>query len=117
MASPVRKTVYRVVFVNEGKVYEIYARSAGPSALIGFVEIEGLLFGERTTVLVDPTEEKLRTEFAGVERTLIPMHSVVRIDQVAKRGTAKITALTGAADKTRPLPSPLLVPGKGDTSS
>ena len=70
MASAAKKTVYKVVFVNEGKVYEIYARSVGPSALIGFVEVEGLLFGERTTVLVDPTEEKLRTEFAGVERTL-----------------------------------------------
>ena len=118
MRSPAKKTVYKVVFVNEGKVYEIYARNVGPSALIGFVEVEGLLFGERTTVLVDPTEEKLRTEFAGVERTLIPMHSVVRVDQVAKRGMAKITALTGgAADKPRSLPSPVFVPGKGDSSS
>ena len=110
--------IFRIVFVNQGKVYEIYARSVGPSALIGFVEVEGLLFGERTTVLVDPTEEKLRTEFAGVERTLIPMHSVVRVDEVTRRGTAKITALTaGAADKTRSLPSPVFVPGKGDSSS
>ncbi|HWP66773.1 MAG TPA: DUF1820 family protein [Candidatus Limnocylindria bacterium] len=112
-----RKTVYKIVFVNEGKVYEIYARTVSPSSLIGFVEVEGLLFGERTTVLVDPTEERLRTEFAGVERTLIPMHAVVRIDQVAKRGTAKITALSGGADKGRPLPSPVLMPGKGDSSS
>ena len=118
MRGAVGKMIYKVVFVNEGKVYEIYARSVGPSALIGFVEVEGLLFGERTTMLVDPTEEKLRTEFAGVERTLLPMHSVVRVDQVTKRGTAKITALTGgAADKTRPLPSPVFVPGKGDSSS
>jgi hypothetical protein len=118
MGTPARKTVYKVVFVNEGKVYEIYARSAGPSNLIGFVEIEGLLFGERSSVLVDPSEEKLRSEFAGVERTLIPMHSVVRIDQVAKRGTAKISAISGASgDKVRPLPSPVFVPGKGDSSS
>ena len=118
MAAPAKKTVYKVVFVNEGKVYEIYARSVAPSALIAFVEVEGLLFGERTTVLVDPTEERLRTEFAGVERTMIPMHSIVRIDQVAKRGTAKITALGGgASEKVRPLSSPVFVPGKGDSSS
>jgi hypothetical protein len=117
MRGAAKKTIYKVVFVNEGKVYEIFARSVGPSPLIGFVEVEGLLFGERTTVLVDPTEEKLRTEFAGVECTMIPMHSVVRIDQVAKRGTAKITALSGASEKVRPLPSPVFVPGKGDSSS
>jgi hypothetical protein len=40
MGTPARKTVYKVVFVNEGKVYEIYARAVGPSSLIGFVEIE-----------------------------------------------------------------------------
>ena len=118
MRGAATKTIYKVVFVNEGKVYEIYARSVAPSPLIGFVDVEGLLFGERTTVLVDPTEEKLRTEFAGVERTMIPMHSIVRIDQVAKRGTAKVTALDGgAAEKVRPLSSPVFVPGKGDSSS
>lgn len=117
MRVPPKKTVYKVMFVNEGKVYEVYARSVGPASVIGFVEIEGLLFGERSSVLVDPSEERLRSEFAGVERTMIPMHSVVRIDQVAKRGTAKITALDGGGDKVRPLPSPVFVPGKGDSSS
>ena len=118
MRAPAKKTVYKVMFVNEGKVYEVYARSVGPTNLIGFVEVEGLLFGERSSVLVDPSEEKLRSEFAGVERTLIPMHSIVRIDQVAKRGTAKISALAGGGgDKVRPLPSPVFVPGKGDSSS
>ena len=118
MATPARKTVYKVVFVNEGKVYEVYARAVGPSSIIGFVEVEGLLFGERSSVLVDPSEERLRSEFAGVERTLIPMHSVVRIDQVTKRGSAKITAISGGSgDKVRPLPSPVFVPGKGDSSS
>jgi hypothetical protein len=106
-----KKTVYRVVFLNDGKVYELYARSVAQSNLIAFVEVEGLLFGERTQVVVDPTEEKLRTEFANVDRTFIPMHAVVRIDQVAKRGTARITAVTAGTDKVRQL-TPLLVPGK-----
>ena len=113
MRTPAKRTVYKVVFVNEGKVYEIYARSVGPSSLIGFVEVEGLLFGERSRVVVDPTEEKLQSEFAGVERTLLPMHSVVRIDQVAKRGTAKVSAI-GGGEKVRSLPSPVFVPGKSE---
>jgi hypothetical protein len=113
MPAASKKTVYKVVFQNEGKVYEVYARSVSPSSLIAFVEVEGLLFGERGGVVVDPTEEKLRAEFAGVERTLIPMHAVVRIDQVTKRGPAKITAISGGER----VPSPVFVPGKGGSST
>lgn len=108
-----RKRVYRVVFQHDGKVWEVYARSATSSALLGFVELEGLLFGERSGVVVDPTEERLRTEFEGVERTHIPLHAVLRIDQVARQGSAKITALRGGAEKARP--RPILVPGKTET--
>jgi hypothetical protein len=107
------KKIYKVAFLNEGKVYELYARSVSTSDILGFVEIEGLLFGEKTRVVVDPSEERLRVEFEGVERTHVPVHAVIRIDQVAKRGTAKITALPGGGDRPRP-PSPVLVPGKKD---
>ena len=108
-----RKSVYRVVFQNEGKVYEIYARAVCQSPLLGFVEVEGLLFGERSNVVVDPTEEKLRSEYEGVERTHIPMHAIVRVDQVEKRGAARVSAAS-AGDKVRPFPMPVLVPGKTD---
>jgi hypothetical protein len=105
------KKVYRIAFHNDGKLYELYARGVSASSLFGFVEVEGLLFGERTAVVVDPTEEHLRAEFEGVERTFIPIHAVVRVDQVTKRGVAKVTALPGG-DKVRALPSPVLVPRK-----
>jgi hypothetical protein len=108
-----KKNVYRVVFQNEGKVYEIYAQDVSQSSLLGFVEVEGLLFGERTNVVVDPTEEKLRAEFSGVQRTHIPMHAIVRVDQVEKRGAAKVSPAP-AGDKVRTLPTPVLVPGKTD---
>ena len=55
--------------------------------MFGFVEVEGLLFGGKGSLVVDPSEERLQTEFAGVERTYIPMHSVIRIDEVEKKGT------------------------------
>jgi hypothetical protein len=69
-------------------------------------------------VLVDPTEEKLRTEFAGVERTPDPDAlggARRRGDQARDSQDHALTA--GAADKTRSLPSPVFVPGKGDSSS
>jgi len=112
MKTQDKKRAYRVMFVNEGKVYEIYARRVSHGAMFGFVEVEGLLFGERTSVVVDPAEERLRTEFAGVDRTYIPMHSVIRIDEVEKKGTSKIHAVDDKEGKLHQLPSPIYTPVK-----
>ena len=103
------KRVYKVVFFNHGKIYELHARSVGQSAMYGFVEVSGLLFGERSGVLVDPTEERLKTEFAAVKRTYIPMHAVVRIDEVEHEGANKIIALA-EGDKVTPFPAPTYSP-------
>ncbi len=35
-----KRRVYRVIFNNQGKVYEIYARRASSSEMHGFVEVE-----------------------------------------------------------------------------
>src|SRR5699024_11340795 len=50
--------LYRVAFHNRGEVYEVYARSVSQGGLYGFVEIEELVFGERTQLVVDPGEER-----------------------------------------------------------
>jgi len=102
------KRIYKVIFFNQGQVYEIYARQISQGALFGFVEIEALLFGERTQVVVDPAEEKLKSEFAGVERTYIPMHSIIRIDEVEKQGVGKISDAQG---NVTPFPMPMYRPG------
>ena len=52
------ETLYKVTFMSQGQVYEIYARSVGHGALFGFVEVEELVFGERSSVVVDPSEER-----------------------------------------------------------
>jgi hypothetical protein len=88
MASPSR---YRVTFHNQGKVYEIYASRVNQGSLLGFIEVEGLLFGERSQVVVDPSEESLKAEFKGVRRVYVPLHAVVRIDEVEKEGVSRIT--------------------------
>ncbi|NGX16902.1 DUF1820 family protein [Wenzhouxiangella sp. XN24] len=87
--------VYKVLFVNQGKVYEIYARSVSQGELFGFLEVEELVFGERTSLVVDPGEERIRAEFEGVRRTYIPLHAVLRVDEVAKQGISKISAAEG----------------------
>ena len=89
------KHIYKIQFMNQGKVYEIFAGSVRQGELFGFLEVEKLVFGERTTVVVDPSEERIKTEFAGVRRTFIPLHAVIRIDEVEKQGVSKISKLEG----------------------
>jgi hypothetical protein len=96
--------LYRVTFLNQGQVYEVYARGVSHGGMVGFVEIEKLVFGEKTTLLVDPSEEKLKAEFANVERTYVPIHSIVRIDEVSKQGQARIHAGSGESGKVTPFP-------------
>ena len=97
--------IFRIMFVNQGKIYEIYARRVSHGDLFGFIEVEELLFGERSSVVLDPAEERIKGEFAEVKRTFLPMHSILRIDEVKKHGVSKITALEGGANVAQfPIP-------------
>ena len=104
-----KKTLYRIVFMSQGQVYEVYARKVDHGSMFGFVEIEELVFGERSSVVVDPTEEKIKSEFEHVTRTFLPLHSVLRIDEVEKQGASKISRLEGA--NVAQFPMPIYTPG------
>ena len=90
--------IFKIMFVNQGKVYEVYARKVSQGRLFGFIEVEGLTFGTRSAVLLDPGEERIKAEFEGVACTMLPMHSILRIDEVKKQGQAKISALEGGGN-------------------
>lgn len=107
------KQIYKVVFYSQGKVYEIFAKQVYQGSLYGFVEVEEIVFGERSSVVVDPSEEKLKAEFAGVKRTYIPMHAIVRIDEVEKQGTPRITAVEGKGDNVSAFPTHIYTPNTG----
>jgi len=96
--------IFKVMFVHQGKVYEVYARKVSQGDLFGFLEVEGLVFGERSTLVVDPSEERIKAEFEGVKRTYLPLHSVLRVDEVPKQGTAKISAFEGGNITPFPMP-------------
>ena len=103
--------IYRVSFINHGKVYELYVRTIRQAELFGFVEFEEIVFDESSGIVIDPSEEKLKDEFAGVKRTLVPMNAVIRIDEVQKRGTSKILELDKNANVT-PFPGPVYPPDR-----
>jgi hypothetical protein len=96
--------IFKVVFANQGKVYEIYARKVSHGGLFGFIEVEEIVFGERSSVVVDPGEERIKTEFEGVKRTYLPLHSIIRIDEVRKQGVSKISAFEGGNVTQFPVP-------------
>jgi hypothetical protein len=102
MASP-KSHLYRVSFMNQGQVYEVYAREVSHGAMLGFVEVGKLVFGERTTLVVDTSEEKLKQEFGNVERFYVPVHAGIRIDEVSSQGPARIIPGDGGS-KVTPFP-------------
>jgi hypothetical protein len=102
--------IYKITFLNKGKVYEVFAKQVYQSDLYGFIEIEDFVFDERSQVVVDPSEEKLKAEFRGVKRSFIPIQAVIRIDEVEKSGISKISS----GDNIAPFPVSL-VGGKADT--
>jgi hypothetical protein len=100
------KTLFRVTFLNQERIYEVYARNVYQSDLFGFIAIEEMVYGETSTVVVDPGQERLKSEFNDVKCTYIPMHAILRIDEVEKEGIAKITAINKDANVTH-FPSPI----------
>lgn len=109
------KSIYRVSFLQQAKIFEVYAESVSHGALAGFVEVDSLLFGERSQVVVDPSEERLKTEFKGVRRFYLPLHWVLRIDEVEKRGTARIRDADQEGGVVSPFPFGATTP-QGDSN-
>ena len=98
------KTLYRITFAYLDAVYEIYARKIHESDMFGFLVAEEFVFGENTSLVVDPAEERLKMEFQGVKRTFIPMNAVFRIDEVSKQGVAKVREKSADMNKVTMFP-------------
>ena len=84
------KNVYKIIFIQLGEIYEIFSRQIYQSDMYGFIEVEEYIFNKDKQLVVDPSSEKLKNEFNKVERSYIPINSIVRIDEVDETGEAKI---------------------------
>ena len=100
------KPLYKISFLNHGKVYELYARHVAASSLWGFTEVGELVFDVRDGVLVDPTEERLRDEFGNTRVLHLPMQSVIRIEEVEHKGPAAIRDADSGEKVVTPFPLP-----------
>jgi hypothetical protein len=100
------KKLYKVTFLHLGRSYELYAQHVASSELWGFTEVGELVFepaGEG--LLVDPAEERLREEFKDTRVLHLPMQSIVRIEEVDRKGTIAIRDAAGG-EKITPFPLP-----------
>jgi len=97
------KPLYKIIFLNHGKVYELYSEGVTSSGLWGFVEVSELVFEKGDGLVVDPTEEKMRQEFEGAKVLHLPIQSVLRIEEVEKRGQCMIRDRK-SGEKVTPFP-------------
>lgn len=98
--------LFKVTFLNHGRVYELFAQRVSSSSLWGFTEIGELVFDVNDGVVIDPTEERLRDEFGGTRVLHLPMQSVVRIEEVDKKGKSAIRDAATGENVVTPFPLP-----------
>jgi len=84
-----KECTYRIIFTQEDKVYEIFAKSISEESLMGFIEVEEIVFASDDAIVIDPSDEKLKKEFQGVRRMHIPMHMILRIDEMERGKTER----------------------------
>lgn len=91
-----KQYAYRILFSKEEKVYELHARHIEESWM-GFIEVDEIFFPKASALVLDPSEEKLKEEFQAVKRTYIPMHMILRIDEmdVSKTVSMQINGIKG----------------------
>jgi hypothetical protein len=89
------KAVFRIQFQHQDQLIDLYAHGVSQSSMMAFVELSDLIFDTKTDVVIDPSEEKIKAEFGGVKSTYIPVHAIIRIDEVEKTGPNKIRPLDG----------------------
>ena len=106
-----RKKLYKVTFLSQGRTLELYARHVASSALWGFTEVGELVFEKGGAgIVVDPTEERLREEFKDTKVLHLPMQCVIRIEEVDKRGPV---AIRDAVSGDKIMPFPIAPPQRG----
>ena len=91
-----KKKAYKIIFMQLNEIYEVFAEQIYQSDMYGFIEVEDYIFNKDKQLVVDPAAEKLKNEFKKVERSYIPINSIIRIDEVSESGEAKIKENKGS---------------------
>ena len=98
--------LYKVTFLNHGRIYELYARHVVSGNLWGFTEVSELVFDVNDGIVIDPTEERLRDEFGDTRMLHLPMQSIIRIEEVESKGQSVIRDAATGEKVVTPFPMP-----------
>ncbi len=100
-----KQKLYKIQFLSQGKTYELYARDVSSSPLWGFTVIRDLVFESGEGMVIDPAEERLREEFCDTQSIHLPMQTILRIEEVKRRGGVAIRD-AASGEKIMPFPLP-----------
>ena len=71
----------------------------------GFTEVGEIVFDQASDgVVIDPTEERLREEFANTKVLHLPIQCIVRVEEVEKRGPLAIRDAASGEKVVTPFP-------------
>ncbi len=88
-----KSNLFRINYINQNKVYEIYAKKLYAESLFGFISISDIVFDLNDAVVIDPVEEQLKLEFKDVEVLHIPLSQVLKVEEVKLKKSCKIKPL------------------------
>ncbi|MDB6164262.1 MAG: hypothetical protein JWL98_1694 [Xanthomonadaceae bacterium] len=98
--------LFKITFLNHARVYTLYAKRVAASSLWGFTEVAELQFDVNDGVVIDPTEERLRDEFGDTRVLHLPMQSVIRVEEVERKGQSAIRDATTGESVVMAFPVP-----------
>ncbi|GAB1534709.1 hypothetical protein ADMFC3_03400 [Geovibrio sp. ADMFC3] len=78
-----KKKLFRIDFINAAKEnLTIHASNVNPSSFLGLIEVTDIVFMDSSEIILNPQDDKIKKEFKNVERTFLPLNSIVRIDEI-----------------------------------
>ena len=76
------------------------------SSLWGYTEVAELVWDSGDSMVIDPTEERLRDEFGQTRKLHLPMQSVIRVEEVESKGQLAIRDASTGERVVTPFPLP-----------
>ncbi len=77
------KELYKVIILDENKEnVVIYATSVTQADFLGFIEISGIEFPNKSDIILTPGEDKAHSLFKDTKRIIVPGNLIIRIEEI-----------------------------------
>jgi hypothetical protein len=99
--------MYRVNFTISGTAYELHAERID-FAHPYFVTVEELAFPDQSSLVINPNGNEARKRFGEARRLLLPVQSVICIEEIAGKDKIRhLSVAPASATGAAPAPAPL----------